>query len=127
MAVHINSKAAAERFLTAFYSGDVDETRRAVIDGFTLEGPFATAHNVDELLRLASGLMKISQGHKVLRWVVEDDSVSVLYQIILSGGDGGQGLLTTGGWFTAVDGRLARGRVIYDSAEFDAIVGTARS
>jgi hypothetical protein len=66
--------------------------------------------------------MKIARRHKVLCWVVDGDNVSALYQIAIAGPAGRQGLLTTGGWFTVVDGRLARGRVTYDSAEFDAIV-----
>jgi hypothetical protein len=114
-------QAAAERFFTAFYSGDIEGTRAAVTEDFKLEGPFATANTVDELLQLAEGLMAIARGHKVLSWMTDGDRVSVLYHIVLSGPGGREGLLTTGGWFTAVDGRLAHGRVIYDSAEFDAI------
>jgi hypothetical protein len=122
MDTKMDSQAAAERFFTAFYSGDVEATRAAVTEDFTLEGPFAAAHNVDELLQLAEGLMRITRGHRVLRWIIDGENVSALYQIVISGPGGREGLLMTGGWFTAVDGKLARGRVIYDSAEFDAIV-----
>jgi hypothetical protein len=37
----------------------------------------------------------------------------------------GTGWLTTGGWFTVVDGRVSSGQLIYDSAAFDAIVAAS--
>lgn len=121
MDAKLDAQAAAERFFNAFYSGDAEATREAVSKDFVMEGPFATAHDIEELLSLSEGLMKIVRGHKVLRWIVDGNNVSALYQIMIAG-SAGVGPLTTGGWFTVVDGRLVRGQVIYDSAEFDAIV-----
>jgi hypothetical protein len=40
----MNARAAVERFLTAFYSGDASATREAVTADFTLEGRFAAAY-----------------------------------------------------------------------------------
>jgi hypothetical protein len=117
----MNAQAVAERFFTAFYSGDIQGTRDAVTADFTLLGPFASVHNADELLELGAGLMKIVRGHKILHCVAAGNEVAALYEIVIQGPTG-QGSLTTGGWFTAVGDRLSSGQVIYDSAAFDAIV-----
>jgi hypothetical protein len=120
----VNAQSAVERFLTAFYVGDVSATRDAITADFTLVGPFATVHSADELFELAGGLLKIVRGHKVLRWVAEGNDVAALYEIVLEG-PAGQGSLPTAGWFTASGGHVSRGQLIYDSAAFAAIVSPA--
>jgi SnoaL-like domain len=117
----VDAQSVTERFLTAFYSGDNQGTRDAVTPDFTMLGPFATVHDADELLELSAGLMKIARGHKILRCVTAGDEVAALYEIGVQGPTG-QGSLAVGGWFTVAGGRLRRGRVIYDSAAFAAIV-----
>jgi hypothetical protein len=84
-------------------------------------GPFATAHDLDELIDLSKPLFDVARGHEVQRWVVQDDQVSALYQIRIQG-PRGIGMLTTGGWFTVAGDRLASGQVIYDGAAFNAIL-----
>jgi hypothetical protein len=117
----VNAQAVAERFFTAFYSGDIQGTRDAVTEDFTMLGPFASVHNADELLELAAGLMKIVRGHKIRQCVAAGNEVAALYEIVIQG-PRGQGFLVTSGWFTVAGDRLSSGRVIYDSAAFDAIV-----
>jgi hypothetical protein len=117
----MNAQAVAERFFTVFYSGDIQGTREAVTEDFTLLGPFASVHNADELLELGAGLMRIVRGHKILRCVAAGTEVAALYEIVIQG-PRGQGSLTTGGWFSVVGDRLSSGQVVYDSAAFDAIV-----
>jgi hypothetical protein len=117
----MNAQAVAERFFTAFYSGNVLGPRDAVTEDFALLGPFASVHNVEELLSLGAGLMRIVRGHKILQCVAVENEVAALYEIAIQG-PRGQGSLAMGGWFTAVGDRLSSGRVIYDSAAFDAIV-----
>jgi SnoaL-like domain len=117
----VDAQAVAERFFTAFYSGDDQGTRDAVTEDFTMLGPFATVHNADELLELSAGLMKIARGHRILQCVTVGNQVAALYEIQVQG-PRGQGPLAIGGWFTVAGDRLSSGRVIYDSAAFAAIV-----
>ena len=77
----MNAQAVAERFFTAFYSGDDQGTRDAVTEDFTMLGPFATVHNADELLELSAGLMKIARGHRILQCVTAGNEVAALYEI----------------------------------------------
>jgi hypothetical protein len=119
----LSAQAAVERFFAAFYSG-VDTARRSITDDFTLFGPFATAHNADEFIELARGLMGIVRGHHVVHWVVQGDSVAALYEIALQGPSDVRPL-ATGGWFTVVGEQLSGGRLIYDRMAFDAIVSPA--
>ena len=119
----MKAKAVAERFFSAFYSGDAQGTRDAVTDNFTLLGPFASVHNADELLELGAGLMKIVRGHTILQCVTVGNEAAAFYEIQVQG-PRGQGALAVGGWFTMAGDRLSSGRVIYDSAAFNAIVST---
>ncbi len=80
-----------------------------------------TGLGADEFFHLAKGLLQIVRGHKVRRWVVEGDNVSVLYEIMIQGPVGVRPL-TTGGWFTVADGRVSGGELIYDSEAFHAIL-----
>jgi hypothetical protein len=118
------AQAVVEPFFTAFYSGDVTAARDTITDDFTLVGPFVTAHDADEFINLAKGILQIVRGHHVLRWVVEADTVAALYEIALQG-PAGIRPLTRGGWFTVTDGRVASGQLIYDRMAFDAIVSPA--
>jgi ketosteroid isomerase-like protein len=120
----VTAQAVVGRFFTAFYAGDVAAARDTITEDFTLVGPFATAHNADEFIDLATGLLQIVRGHRVLRWVVEGDTVAALYEISLRGPAGVQPL-TTGGWFTVAGDRVTSGQLIYDRMAFDAIVGSA--
>jgi hypothetical protein len=54
-------------------------------------------------------------------WIVDGHDVSALHEITLEC-PRRTGTLTTGGWFTVTDGRVSSGRLIYDSAEFAAIL-----
>jgi hypothetical protein len=110
-----------ERFFTAFYSGDIAGTRDAVTPDVTLLGPFATVHNADELIELSKGLMGIARGHTMLHVVASEDELVALYEIVIQGPKG-PGSLVVGGWFETRGELVSRGRVIYDSAAFDAIL-----
>jgi hypothetical protein len=65
--------------------------------------------------------MKIVRGHKILQCLTVGDEVAALYEILVEG-PRGQQPLAVGGWYTVTGDRLSSGRVIYDSAVFDAIV-----
>jgi hypothetical protein len=120
----VDAQAVAERFFTAFYSGDIQGTIDAVTEDFTMLGPFASVHNAGELLQLGAGLMKIVRGHRTLRCLTAGNEVAALYDILVEG-PRGQKPLAVGGWYTVAGHRLSSGRVIYDSAAFDAIVSPA--
>jgi hypothetical protein len=117
----MDAQTVVDRFFTAYYTGDVEEARDTITDDFSLYGPFATCRNPEEFFELAKGLMQIVRGHQVLQWVVEDDKVSALYEILIQGPSGVRPL-TTGGWFTVRDGRVSSGTLLYDSEAFHTIL-----
>lgn len=117
----MHQQAVVERFLTAFYNGDSAGIRASVVARFTMEGPFAAAHDVDELIELSGPLFTVVRGVRFQRWVVDGDQVSALYDINLHG-PFGSGWMTMGGWFDVTGDRVAGGHVIYDSATQHAIL-----
>ena len=112
---------AVENFLTAFYAGDADAARTTITEDFTFVGPFATVHGPDEFFKATEGLLKIVRGHRVMRHVIEGDNVTTLYDIVLAG-PSGEGTVTTSGWFTVTGAKLSAARLIFDTAQFKAIV-----
>jgi SnoaL-like domain len=117
----MDSQAAVERFLTAFYTGDVPRIRESVITEFSMQGPFAAAHDVDELIELSKPLFAVVRGVRFRQWVIDGDKVSSLYDIDLRG-PAGSGWMTMGGWFTVAGDRVTEGYVVYDSATQHAIL-----
>jgi hypothetical protein len=115
----MNPRTAVERFLTAFYTGDEPAILNAVIPDFQMFGPFATAHNSQELIELSRPLFDVVHGVRVQRWIVEGAAVSALYDIALKG-PAGSAWMTMGGWFTVTGDRVTEGHVIYDRAAFHA-------
>jgi hypothetical protein len=111
----MNTQAVVQRFLTAFYTGQRDEIRDSVVPNFTMEGPFAAAHNVDELIELSGPLFTVVRGVRFQQWVVDGDKASSLYEIHLVSPTG-SGWMTMGGWFSVAGERVASGHVVYDSA-----------
>jgi hypothetical protein len=117
----MDAHPVVERFLTAFYTGDVAQIRDSVVTTFTMEGPFASAHDVDELITLSQPLFDVVRGVRFRQWVIDGDDVSALYDINLHG-SAGSGWMTMGGWFTVTGDRVASGYVVYDSATQHAIL-----
>ena len=117
----MDTQAVVERFLTAFYTGQRDEIRKSVVPTFSMAGPFAAAHNVDELIELSEPLFTVVSGVRFQQWVVEGDKASSLYDIHLESPTG-SGWMTMGGWFSVADQRVTSGQVIYDSATQDRIL-----
>ena len=117
----MHSQAVVERFLTAFYTADVPRIRESVVPDFDMQGPFAAAHDVDELIELSKPLFDVVRGVRFRRWVTDGDNVSSLYDIELHG-PGGSGWMTMGGWFTVAGDRVTTGYVVYDSATQHAII-----
>jgi hypothetical protein len=111
----MNTQAVVERFLTAFYTGQRNEIRESVIPNFTMDGPFAAAHNVEELIELSEPLFTVVHGVRFRQWVVDGHNASSLYDIHLES-PAGSGWMTMGGWFSVAGERVASGHVIYDSA-----------
>jgi hypothetical protein len=116
-------QAAAERFLTAFYTGNEPEILQAVVPEFTMLGPFATAHNAQELIKLSRPLFAHVQGVRFQKWVVNGEDVSALYDIAIQGRTQ-PGWMTMGGWFTVAGDRVATGQVVYDNAKFSEILAS---
>jgi hypothetical protein len=111
----MDTQAVVERFLTAFYTGDVAQIRDSVVTEFTMDGPFASAHDVSELIELSQPLFDVVRGVRFRQWVIDGDKVSALYDIDLHG-PAGSGWMTMGGWFTVAGDRVTTGYVVYDSA-----------
>ena len=115
------SSATVSRYLAAFYSGDFATARSVLADGFSFHGPFVQATGADAFFAAAEGLRSLVRGHRLLRQVCDGEEVCSLYEVDLETPTGA-GSVPMSEWHVVRDGRIASGRVLFDTAAFRTIV-----
>jgi ketosteroid isomerase-like protein len=116
-----SASAIATRYLTAFYSGDFDAARSVVAEDFSFCGPFLRVDSREAFFDGARGLGPIVRGHRLQRQWEDGPDVCSVYEVDLET-PAGTGSILMSEWHTIRDGQLASGRVVFDTAEFRALV-----
>jgi hypothetical protein len=117
----VGPRAVVNNYLHAFYSGDFERVRSVLDDSFRFQGPFLQVEGREAFLTGAEGLRRVVRGHHLIQQWVDGDDVSSLYEAELATPPG-QGSVLMSEWHTVTDGRLASGRVVFDTAAFRALV-----
>jgi hypothetical protein len=108
-------------YLTAFYTGDFDRARAAVAEDFSFQGPFLQVQSRDAFFAGAQGLQPIVRGHRLLRQWVDGAEACSIYDVTLETPKG-TGSVPMSEWHTVRGGQLAAARVLFDAAEFRALL-----
>ena len=108
-------------FLAAFYTGDFTQARELVTDDFAFRGPFLQVDGGDAFFSGAQGLKNVVRGHRTVRQWEDGLDVLTLYEVKLET-PAGAGVVLMSEWHTVRDGRLASGRVVFDTAAFRALL-----
>ena len=109
------------QYLGAFYDGAHDRARRLVADEFSFHGPFVTVTGRDPFFASAAGLTAVVRGHLLLGQWSEGEDVCSIFEVRLES-PVGTGTVTMSEWHQVRDGLLQWGRVLFDSAEFRALL-----
>jgi ketosteroid isomerase-like protein len=108
-------------YLDRFTSGDIAGAAELLTDDFSFHGPMLQSQGKAAFIEGASGLSPIVRGNKMLRQWVDNDEVCSVYEFKVET-PAGAGSITMSEWATVRDGRLARARVIFDTAAMAALM-----
>lgn len=112
-----------DTYLRAFYSGDFEAARAVVADEFSFQGPFLQIEGKDGFFDGAEGLRRIVTGHRLLRRWQDGPDVCSWYDVEIKTPTG-RGSILMSEWHTVRQNRLVSGRVVFDTADFRALVPT---
>ena len=110
------SPAAGEvvnRYLQAFYTGDLDRAARLLHPDFTFQGPFVSTTGRDNFLSAAAGLQPIVREHRLRQQWIDRDQVSSIIEVDIRGTR--SGIVTMSEWHTVRDGLITADLVLFDS------------
>ena len=108
-------------YLTAFYSGDFETAKGFVADDFDFKGPFIQVTGRERYFTAAARLAAIVRGHSLLRQWHDGDEVSSIYDMQFET-PAGKGALYASEWSQVADDKIVRGRLVFDTAAFRALV-----
>jgi ketosteroid isomerase-like protein len=114
----------ATAYLTAFYDGDHELAASLVSDDFRFDGPFLQVNSKAAFFEGAAGLLPIVRGHTLRRQWADGDEVCSVYDVNLETPTS-SGTVLMSEWHTVRHGKLAQGRVVFDTRQFNALVGRA--
>jgi ketosteroid isomerase-like protein len=101
------------RYLQAFYIGDLDRAARLLHPDFTFRGPFVTTTGRDAFTAAAAGLQPVVHGHRLLRQWIDRDQVSSIIEVDIHGTT--SGTVSMSAWHTLRDNLIAAEVVLFDS------------
>ena len=101
------------RYLQAFYTGDLDRAARVLHPDFTFRGPFVQTAGRDTFLAAAAGLQPIMHGHRLRQQWIDRDQVSSIIEVDIRGTR--PGTVTMSEWHTVQDGLITADLVLFDS------------
>lgn len=114
----------ATAYLTAFYDGDHEVAASLVSDDFRFDGPFLKVNTKAAFFEGAAGLLPIVRGHRLMHQWADGDDVCSVYDVNIET-PSSSGTVLMSEWHTINEGKLARGRVVFDTRQFNAVVGRA--
>jgi hypothetical protein len=126
--VSATSQAAqvVDQYLDAFYRGDFETARTLLADDLSFNGPFVRVEGADQFVASAEGLQSIVRGHRTVHQWRDGEEVLTLYEMKLET-PAGTGSVLVSEWNTVRGGEVASATLVFDTAEFRALVPQAGS
>jgi predicted SnoaL-like aldol condensation-catalyzing enzyme len=109
-------------YIDAFTAGDLDTARNYIADDFTFNGPMLKATNKKEFFdNISPDLLSMTRGYTMLRQFEDGDEVCSIYEYNLET-PVGQGAVYMVEWNKVRDGQLTSARLLFDTAQFSALM-----
>jgi ketosteroid isomerase-like protein len=108
-------------YLERFTSGDVAGAGDLLTDDFRFEGPMLKVDGKAAFLKGAAGLKPIVRGCRIHRQWENGNEVCSVYDFNVETPKGA-GTVAMAEWNSVRDGKLASGRLIFDTAAFNALM-----
>ena len=108
-------------YLDAFTSGDTETARGLVTDDFAFHGPMAQIDGADAFFEVTAPLKAMTKGYNLIRQWEDGDDVCTVYEFLLETPAGSGGVFMSE-WNVVREGKLASARLVFDTAEFNALM-----
>lgn len=120
----LGGAALVRRYLDAFTGGRWGEVEQLLTDDFTLVGPDSTIEGRDALLAAGENLLPMMRGHRMLRQWEDGEDVCSFYEFRMESPAAAITAPMTE-WNTIRDGRIVRGRLLFDTGVWNRLQGDA--
>jgi ketosteroid isomerase-like protein len=111
-------KAVADRFFTAWTSGDFDTARLLLHDDVSFSGPIDRWDNADAYVGALRGRAQIVKGAEEQKVLVDGNDVCVIYDLFTNTP---AGTAPTAEWYHLRNGKISAVRVYFDARPFAAM------
>jgi hypothetical protein len=108
-------------YLGAFCSGDFERARALVAEDFSFQGPFTQVRSRDAFFESAAPLRPLVRGMRVLRTWEDGEESCWIYELSLET-PVTWGAVVIADWVTVRDGLVAEERLVFDTAEWAALM-----
>jgi len=108
-------------YLSAFYVGDFERAKPLLTEDFEFKGPFVEVMGREQYFSAAARLGPIVRGHSLLRQWEDDDAICSIYEAKIETPLGWAAIYMSE-WNKVRLDRIARSRLVFDSAAFRALV-----
>lgn len=112
------------RYLEAFTAGDWTVVEGLLTEDFRLVGPDSTIEGRAALLAAGEQLLPMMRGHRMLRQWEDGDEVCSVYEFLMESPAATVTSYMTE-WNTVRDGRIASGRLLFDTGSWNRLQGHA--
>lgn len=120
----MSSAAVVRSYLDAFTSGDIDGAMALLADDFSFAGPMVQSEGKQEFVEGSQAAQAIAKGYTMQRQFEDGDDVVSIYEFEL-GAPATPGTVLMIEWNTVRDGKLASSRLVFDTAQFVALMPQA--
>jgi len=118
----ITNSEIYEAYLSAVLSGDHETAAQYLADDFTFKGPMMAANNKQEFFaNLSPQLAAMTRGYNILQQFEKGDELCAIYEYNIET-PVGKGAVYMVECVKVRDGQLASARLVFDSAQFSALM-----
>lgn len=120
----MSNSAIVRDYLDSFTSGDMDGAMALITDDFSFTGPMLQSEGKEAFIEGAQAAQAIAKGYVMQRQFEDDDDVVSIYEFEL-GAPATPGKVLMTEWNTIRNGKLASARLVFDTAQFLALMPQA--
>jgi len=117
----MGSAAVVRAYLDAFTSGDFETAMDLIADDFSFSGPILQSEGKEAFVEGSKAAQAMAAGYSMLRQFEDGDEVVSIYEFELAA-PAMPGKVLMSEWNTVRDGKLASARLVFDTAQFGALM-----
>ncbi|MEN8239735.1 MAG: nuclear transport factor 2 family protein [Actinomycetota bacterium] len=117
----MSNATVVRSYLDAFTSGDFDAALAFIADDFSFEGPMLQSVGKAAFIEGSQAAQAMARGYTMHRQLEDGDDVVSIYDFEL-GAPATPGTVLMTEWNTVRNGKLASAKLVFDTAQFAALM-----